>query len=145
MRYYSKWRPLGPGCFPSLDTLIKVVNFPEPKFVKSIGREAIGYVEYAEPLPDDIAACWELIPDGVKPWYCVTSSFDDRGITRAAIVKHVEAKKKPSPEFKQLSTRDVYSDWFGTFEAASQFVEQVIQVSSAVPMKRQKQRKGGTV
>ena len=59
-----------------------------------------------------------------KKWYCVTSSFDDRGRVTAAITATVESDKKPDSGYKSTSQKDIYTDWFDSREAAEEFVEE---------------------
>lgn len=59
-----------------------------------------------------------------KLWYCVTSSFDDRGRTAAAITAVREAEAKPASGFTSTSTKDVYTDWFDEIKKAEAFVEE---------------------
>lgn len=59
MRYYSTLRPIGIGTCPGNFTDFE--NFDRRKHVDEIGREAWGWVEYAEPLenPDK----YDLVPE----------------------------------------------------------------------------------
>ena len=58
-------------------------------------------------------------------WYCVTSSFDNRGRVTAAITSAVVAEKKPENTFKSTHTRDIYNDWFASAEAAADYMKQI--------------------
>lgn len=125
MRYYSTQRPLGPGTYPARTYHFdNVVNFPEKTFVEEIGREAWGYLDFHCCLPDEEIKAWELTPAGMKLWYAVTTSFDDRGRVAAAITDVKECAEKP--ENRSVSTRrkDIYIDWFATREEAEQFVKE---------------------
>ena len=59
----------------------------------------------------------------MKTWYCVTSSFDDRGKAAAAITATVEAEEKPDNSHSSTSRKDIYNDWFDSYEEAQQFAE----------------------
>lgn len=60
----------------------------------------------------------------MKTWYCVTSSFDNKGHVTAAITATQEAKSKPESTFTSTTRKDVYCDWFGSPEEAQAFVEE---------------------
>lgn len=59
----------------------------------------------------------------MKTWYCVTSTFDDRGGTTAAVTAVAEAEEKPDNSYRSTSRRDIYTDWFDSYEEAHQFAE----------------------
>lgn len=123
MRYFSTSRPVMPGSFPNVG-VTGVHNFDDRQFCPEIGRMAWGYVEYAERLPEDLARSYELVPEGRKIWYCVTSSFDDKGRVVAAITDMAEADEKPESHFTSTRRKDIYTDWFDREEAASAYVEE---------------------
>lgn len=54
----------------------------------------------------------------MKTWYCVTSSFDDRGRVVAAITASKEAETCPESTYTSTSRKDIYNDWFGSTEEA---------------------------
>lgn len=60
----------------------------------------------------------------MKTYYCVTTSFDDRGRVTASITNTVEAATKPGSTFTSTNRKDIYNDWFESFEEAKQFVEE---------------------
>lgn len=60
----------------------------------------------------------------MKTWYCVTSSFDDRGRAIAAIKATKEAEECPESTYTSTSRKDIYNDWFGSEEEAKKWVEQ---------------------
>lgn len=124
MRYYSTQRPFGPGTFPRKDGRETVTNYDGPTFCEEIGREAWGHIEYPEALTEEEAKEYELTPAGRKLYYCVTSSFDDRGRVVAAITNVVEAAQKPENSSMSTKRKDIYSDWFDDPEAAKKFVEE---------------------
>lgn len=60
----------------------------------------------------------------MRTWYCVTSSFDDRGRVTAGITNTAQAEKKPESSFTSTKRKDIYNDWFGTEAEARKFVEE---------------------
>lgn len=124
-RYYSPMRPVIPGGFPKSRKVERIKNFDEKRFVEEIGREAWGFIEYAEPLTEQEAAAYELISGEKKMWYCVTSSVDDRGRMIAAITDVCEAAVQPENRFTHTARKDIYNDWYGSEAEAKQAVEEV--------------------
>ena len=61
----------------------------------------------------------------MKTWYCVTSSFDDRGHCKAAVTYFCESETEPKNEYFCKSGRDIYKDWFDSEEKARVFAESV--------------------
>ena len=55
-------------------------------------------------------------------FYCVTSSFDDKGHTNAMITDCIESDQKPENTFKSTARKDIYSDWFDSIEEAKDHV-----------------------
>lgn len=123
-RYYSVMRPVLPGSFPKKRLAEKIENFDTRTFCEEIGREAWGYIEYREALTKEEADVYELVLAGLKTYYCVTTSVDDRGTVRAAITSVAEAVCKPENSFKSLKRKDIYHDWFDDPEEAKKFVEE---------------------
>lgn len=64
MRYYSTQRPITPGSFPKpmANEVKEIHNFEEKTYCEEIGREAWGYIEYAQALAPEQASCCELTP-----------------------------------------------------------------------------------
>lgn len=60
----------------------------------------------------------------MKTWYCVTSSFDDKGRAVAAITGTKEAETCPESTFTSTRRKDIYNDWFETIEEAQKWAEQ---------------------
>ena len=60
----------------------------------------------------------------MKTWYCVTSSFDDRGRCVAAITATKEAEEYPESTYTSTRRKDIYNDWFGSIEEAQEWVAQ---------------------
>ncbi len=124
MRYYSTQRPVMPGGFPKKAVVEKIKNFGTKTYCEEIGREAWGYIEYRESLTKEAADAYELTLGGMKTYYCVTSSADDKGKVRAAITNVIEAACKPENSFKSLKHKDIYHDWFESREEAEKLVEE---------------------
>ncbi len=61
MRYYSTQRPVCPGTFPKGYKVDEIHNFDRRTFCKEIDREAWGYIDFAEIIPDDVARQYELV------------------------------------------------------------------------------------
>lgn len=124
-RYYSTQRPVMPGGFPKKAVVEKIVNFDTKTYCDEIGRKAWGYIEYREVLTKDEAESYELMPAGMKTYYCVTTSVDDKGKVRAAITNVIDAVCKPDNSFKSLKRKDIYHDWFENREEAEKLVGEV--------------------
>lgn len=60
----------------------------------------------------------------MKTYYCVTTSFDDKGRVTAGITNQIEAEEKPESTFTETRRKDIYNDWFESMEEAKEFVEQ---------------------
>ena len=63
MRTYAIHRPIGPFTWPSehRDKVSAIVNFDRMEFVPEIGRNAFGYIEWAENPPAEDLARYELV------------------------------------------------------------------------------------
>lgn len=72
----------------------------------------------------------------MKTWYCVTSSFDDRGRVVAAITASKEAETCPESTYTSTSRKDIYNDWFGSTEEAQAWVSR--------PVVHKNKRQGGS-
>lgn len=57
-------------------------------------------------------------------YYCVTTSINDHGKVHAMITSSIEADKMPDGTFISTRFKDVYTDWFDSFEEAKDFVRQ---------------------
>ena len=58
----------------------------------------------------------------MKTWYCVTSTFDNRGRATANITATCQSETKPESTFTSTSRKDIYNDWFGSRKEAMVFV-----------------------
>lgn len=123
-RYYSTMRPVQPGGYPNRDGVEEIHNFDTKTFCEEIGREAWGYIDYREPLTKEQAEAYELTLGGMKTYWCVTTSVDDRGRVVANITNTVEAVSKPENSSESTSRKDIYNDWFESREEAQKFVEE---------------------
>lgn len=59
----------------------------------------------------------------MKTYYCVCTSYDDRGRVVSNIVDTVKAARRPENSFKSTSRKDIYLDWFDSLSAARAHVE----------------------
>ena len=60
----------------------------------------------------------------MRTFWCVTSSYDDKGKVTANITATTEAEECPKPSFRSMHNRDIYCDWFDSAEKAAEFVKQ---------------------
>lgn len=60
----------------------------------------------------------------MKTYYCVTSSFDDRGRATANITDMIKAEEKPESTYTSTRRKDIYNDWFESEKEAQEYVEQ---------------------
>ena len=127
MKYYNTQRPITPGTYPSDYEFEKIVNFDEKIYIKEIDREAWGYLEIGCLLPDDVIKEWELTPENLKTFYCVTIAIYDDGRVTAGITSTVQSIKKPLSKYKNLRRKDIYNDWFATLEEAQAFIKEAKQ------------------
>lgn len=58
----------------------------------------------------------------MRTWYCVTSTFDDRGRVTAAITATKEAEVCPESTFTSTNRKDIYNDWFEKLTEAQDWV-----------------------
>lgn len=124
VKYYSTMRPVMPGGFPKKEAVERIQNFDTKTFCEEVGREAWGFIEYREPLTKEEADAYELTLAGMKTFWCVTTSVDNKGTVRAAITSFVEAVCKPENTSTSTSRKDIYNDWFEDHEEAEKFVEE---------------------
>lgn len=122
MKYYSTVRPLMPGGYPQKETVLEIKNFDKKIFCDEVGRDAWGYIEYSDELPEKEAEEYELTKAGMMIWWGVTTSFDDAGRVVSHITSTVEADVKPKDTYTSTSKKDIYVDWFESREAAEKHV-----------------------
>ena len=58
----------------------------------------------------------------MRKWYCVVSTFDDKGRVTANIVDTKEADEQLESTSKSTKRKDVYTDWFDSEETANKFI-----------------------
>lgn len=124
IRYYSTMRPILPGGYPKSVDVEEIHNFDNRIFCEEIGQDAWGYIDYREPLEKEQADAYELTLGGMKTYWCVTTSFDDRGRVTSGITSTVEAARRPENTSKSTSRKDIYNDWFESLEEARNWVEE---------------------
>ena len=61
----------------------------------------------------------------MKTYYCVTSAWYDDGHGTAAITDRKQSETKPEGTFCSTTRKDIYIDWYDSFEEASAAVESV--------------------
>ena len=114
MKYFSTQRPIVPGSYPRKEQVNAICNFDQKTFCKEIGTEAWGYVEYSAALSKKEASEYELLPEGLKTFWAVTTTFYDDGRVVSNITDKISAAVKPKNVYKELKKKDLYIDWFGT-------------------------------
>lgn len=62
----------------------------------------------------------------MKTFYCVTSTFDDKGRATASITDTVESNTKPESTTRSNSRKDIYNDWFDGEEKANEFIKEAL-------------------
>ena len=63
----------------------------------------------------------------MKTWWCVTSSFDDKGHVIAGITDKREQEEKPESDVKRTFRNDIYNDWFESIEEAKTYVREALK------------------
>ena len=58
-----------------------------------------------------------------KTFWCVVSTYDDKGRTTANIVDTIQAARKPRKTFRETRDKDIYTEWYGSLEKAKKAVE----------------------
>lgn len=126
-RYYSIMRPVQSLGYPKQESVEKIHNFNTKIFCEEIGREAWGYIDYSEDLTKEEAKDYELMLGGMKTYWCVTTSIDDRGRVVSNITNTIEAVCKPEDSSMSTKREDIYNDWFESREEAEKWVEEARQ------------------
>lgn len=60
----------------------------------------------------------------METFYCVTTSFDNRGRVTAGITDSIQAERQPTNTSKETRAKDIYNDWFPSLKAAQDFVKE---------------------
>lgn len=58
----------------------------------------------------------------MNTYYCVLSTFDDRGIAKGWLVEHRVAETRPENTMRETRHKDIYTDWFDTKEEAMRYL-----------------------
>lgn len=61
MKYYSVLRPVGIGTFPKVAPVNEIHNFDRRQFVEELGREAWGWIDYEQTIPEKSARAYDLV------------------------------------------------------------------------------------
>lgn len=61
----------------------------------------------------------------MKIYYCVTSSFDDRGRMKASLTNQIESEEIPENSLYNAFEKDIYTDWFESKAEAIRFISEV--------------------
>ena len=62
----------------------------------------------------------------MKTWWCVTSSFDDRGHVTAGITDFKHQEERPEDTFKSTTRKDIYNTWFDDYYSAKEYVRDAL-------------------
>ena len=98
------------------------VNMPKGKkavikgVAKAAGQSVSEYINQAKSIQKGGVI--------MKTWYCVTSSFDNRGRVTANITATKEAETCPESTYTSTSRKDIYNDWFESLDEAQAFAAQ---------------------
>ena len=60
----------------------------------------------------------------MKTYYCVTTTFDDRGRVTSAITDTRVAETKPDSTMTEAKRADIYNDWYGSRKEALNAVQE---------------------
>lgn len=126
MKYYSIRRPILPGGYPEKELVEKIVNFDTRIYCQEIDGLAWGYVEYKKELTQDQANDYELVLEGKKQYWCVTTVYDAHGRITAKIIKEAEAFRRPLNLFKRIKKKKLRREWFDSLEEAQGLSQQDI-------------------
>lgn len=63
----------------------------------------------------------------MKTWWCVTSSFDDRGHVTAGITDTKKQDEQPESTVFSTPRKDIYCDWFCSIEEARSYVHEALR------------------
>lgn len=129
-RYYSTQRPIVPGSIPNVGTIENITNFDSRIYCEEIGRDAWGFVDYAEPLAQHQVKNYELTPAGVRKYWRVITAVSDLGKVVTKITGTAEATSRPLSSMTTVRRRIIYSDWFDSQEAAQEHMEKIMKGGS---------------
>jgi len=60
----------------------------------------------------------------VKTYWCVCSTVYNSGRVIAAVVDNKESELKPESHCTEMHDRDIYQDWFDSYEEAEAFAKE---------------------
>lgn len=123
MRYYSVNRPIGPGTYPADRKPDSIINFDDKKYCQEIQGLGWGYMNYSEPLTDQQVKDYELVPAGLKNWFCVVTTVYDDGRVTSNLVDVVQRCTKPENTVHNGKRSDVYIDYFATGVEAEKYIQ----------------------
>lgn len=63
----------------------------------------------------------------MKTWYCVTTSFDDRGRVTAGLTVQKRSEKKPADTSTSTKRKDIYNTWFDNLVDANIYIEETLK------------------
>lgn len=126
MKYYSIRRPILPGGYPEKELVEKIVNFDTRIYCQEIDGLAWGYVEYKKALTPDQADAYELVLEGKRKYWCVTTVYDVHGRITAEIIKEAEAFRRPLNMLKRMKRKKIRREWFDSREEAERLSQQDI-------------------
>ena len=124
MRYYSTLRPISIGCFPHGHEVTEICNFQKREFVEKIGREAWGYIDFADNLTEKEADQYDLIPEELKTYYSVIATIYDDGRKKARHYTTECSVAKPEDTEKPGKGKYIYLCWFDSKEEADDFIKE---------------------
>lgn len=126
MRYYSTLRPISIGCFPHGHEVTEICNFQKREFVEKIGRNAWGFIEFADCLTEKEADQYDLISEELKTYYGVIATIYDDGRKKARHYTTEYNVVKPEDTEKPGKGKYTYLCWFDSEEEADNFIKEVI-------------------
>ena len=124
MRYYSTLRPISIGCFPHGHKVTEICNFQKREFVEKIGRDAWGFIEFADNLTEKEADQYDLIPEELKTYYSVIATIYDDGRKKARHYTTECSVAKPEDTEKPGKGKYIYLCWFDSKEKADDFIKE---------------------
>lgn len=124
MRYYSTLRPISIGCFPHGHEVTEICNFQKREFVEKIGKDAWGFIEFADNLTEKEANQYDLIPEELKTYYSVIATVYDDGRKKARHYTTECSIAKPEDTEKPGKGKYIYLCWFDSKEEADDFIKE---------------------
>ena len=66
----------------------------------------------------------------MNTYYCVTSSWDDRGRGTVGITEVRDAEELPESSFTSTKRKDIYNDWYESYGEALAAIEETKRISA---------------